>query len=279
LMRRPETAYLCFGLGGMPYGLLPGEARELEEEQMVQNKKTARLAAMAQERASEKGIGYRAGLSEICAEHPHLASEALYESRGVMLWTIEKSGMDGHMPFSPAPTQPINKWLIDLAKARAEQQKIDFGIALAQIKRENPQLADAAGMEVTGGKAQDHGPNFLKLMRRALEIARAKSLDVKPAMERAAAEDPDLAEAARRERGGSLYASELLPAPGIGDKQVLMSEGVDAALDPSAQLVMLSEDRCRERSISYAEALVQIAREHPELVRAAREQALGRKLY
>lgn len=180
-------------------------------------------------------------------------------------------------PFSPAPQRPLNSWLIEMAQACAEDEKIPFAAALGKIKAENPRLAEAARMEATCGAAPGTGENFMRLMRRAMEIAKARGMSVEPAMEQAAAADPDLAAAARSERGGGLYAGELSVPPGVGDRKVLMSEGVDAALDPGAHLIVLTEGRCREKNISYREALTEIGREHPELVRAAREQALARR--
>lgn len=181
--------------------------------------------------------------------------------------------------FSPAPEQPCNSWLIEMAQARAGNKEIPFATALSQIKQENPPLSEAARMEAMGGESQGHGPKFLQLMRKAVAVAKAKGLDIEPAMEQIAAANPDLARAARDERGGGLYAGELQVPPGIGDKRVLASEGVEAALDPSAHLAMLAENRCRDKGISYVEALVEVGREHPLLVRAAREQTTGRKLY
>jgi len=181
--------------------------------------------------------------------------------------------------FGLAAEQPCNNWLIEMAQARAGNEGIPFNDALAQIRKENPQLVEAARLEVTGGGDSNYGPNFLHLMRRALEIAKAKGLGTEEALERASFENPDVAKKARAERGGSLYAGEFQPAPGIGDTGVLMSEGVDAALDPSAHLTMLANERCREKSISYVQALTEVGLEHPALVRASREQTTGRKLY
>lgn len=180
--------------------------------------------------------------------------------------------------FSPAAEQPLNHWLMEMARARSEDKKVSFADALAGIKRENPRIAEAARIEATGGKAEA-SPKFLQLMRRALEIAKSRGLGIETAMEHAAVENPALAQQARRERGGSLYLAELQPIPGVGDASVLMSEGVDAALDPSSHLVMLANERCRERSISFAQALSEIGSEHPALAHASREQATRTKIY
>lgn len=181
-------------------------------------------------------------------------------------------------PFSPAPEQRLNNWLYSLAQARAEQDGTDIASAMGKVKRENPPLVDAVRMEVMGIPADARGPKFMQLMRRAMEIAKAKGISPQPAIEQAAAENPDLAAAARMERGGNLYAGEFRVPPGVGDRMVLMSEGIEAALDPGAHLVRLAEERQREKSISYGEALVEVGREHSQLVRAAREQSLGCKL-
>jgi hypothetical protein len=174
--------------------------------------------------------------------------------------------------------QPFNNWLMEAARERASKEGIDFTSALRQIARENPPIAEAARIEATGPQDAETGPSFLRLMRRALGIMKAKGVSTEAAMEQAAVENPDVANAARVERGGSLYATELRPAPGIGDRRVLMSEGTEAALDPSARLVMLANERRDRKSISFGEALLEVGREHPDLVWAAREQTVGRKL-
>lgn len=179
-------------------------------------------------------------------------------------------------PFSAAPERPLNDWLIALARDRARDGKISYGAALSQVLKENPRLAEAARMETTGGQDGQHSAKFLQLMQRALEIAeKSKSLTTEEALERAAVQNPELARAARDERGGSLYAGELLPVPGVGSKSVLMSEGVEAALDPSNFLVMLASERRNQKGISFREALCEVGREHPELTHAAREQTMG----
>lgn len=181
-------------------------------------------------------------------------------------------------PFSSPAAQPLTDWLIEQARERAaNSQGLDFSTALGQIRRENPRIAEAARLEA-GPKKAEVGPAFLRLMRRALEIMKAKGVGTEEAMGQSSIENPDLARAAREERGGSLYAGELRTAPGIGDKGVLMSGGVEAALDSSAYLVMLANERRNRKSISFGEALIEVGRQHPDLARAAREQALGRKL-
>lgn len=180
--------------------------------------------------------------------------------------------------FPAAPEQPLNKWLIEMARDRAAKQGIDFNTAFNQISSENPQIREAARMEDGSQRDPEVGPSFLRLMRRALEIMKAKGIGTEEAMERVAVENPDLARAARQQRGGSLYATDLKPAPGIGDRQVLMSEGLEAALNPDAYLVMLANERRDRKSISFGEALIEVGREHPDLVRACREQTLGQKL-
>jgi hypothetical protein len=182
--------------------------------------------------------------------------------------------------FSPMPERPCSNWILEMAKMRAQEENIPLGDALGQIKRENPQIAEAADLEVVGAGDPNYGANFIKLMRRALEIMKAShGLTQEEALERASVQNPDLARAARWERKGSLYTGELRAAPGIGKREVLLSEGVEAALDPQTHLVMLTNERQQKNRCSWGEALLLVAREHPHLVRAAEEQVLGRKRY
>jgi hypothetical protein len=106
---------------------------------MMQNEKSAKLAAMAQERAREKGVSYRVALSDICAEHPGLASDALYESRGVMLRDVEKTGMAGSMAFREASGDPDGQ-IVKMAEDLAKSRSITFSKALAEVAREHPEL-------------------------------------------------------------------------------------------------------------------------------------------
>lgn len=177
--------------------------------------------------------------------------------------------------FAAAPEQPFNNYLSQLAQARAEEDGTDLVSAMGKVKMENRPLADAARIEVIGVPAGARGPKFMELMRRALELMKAKGLTTEVAMERVAGQDPDLARLAREERGGSLYATELKPAPGIGDRTVLLAEGLEGALDPGAHLTSLANERRDRKKISFGEALIEVGREHPALVRAARKQSLG----
>lgn len=181
--------------------------------------------------------------------------------------------------FGPAPEQPLNNWLVNAARERASKEGIDFSSAFEQICRENPQIREGARMEASGSRDAEAGPSFLRLMRRALEIMKATGVGTEEGMERASVEDPDLARRARRERGGSLYATELRPAPGIGDKRVLATEGVEGALDPGKQLTLLAKERSERDGVSFGEGLVRVARQRPELAKASREQALGCRVY
>lgn len=250
------------------------------------------LSQLMMERAEERNIQLSEALAQIKRENPELAQAAELEvtgrrrqaHRGQAVNEAGSQHIGGHMgkenpgAFSPAPPQPIVRYVLELAKDRVKRDGISLTAALSQIRNENPQLARAADMEMGTRGGIDGQPNFQQLLRKALEIAKTGGRNFEEALEQASVGNPELARAARAENGGYIYSSELRVPAGIGDKQVLMSEGVDAALNPDAHLTKLAHERARERSIPFRDALTQVAREHPELSRAHHEQVIGRKL-
>lgn len=251
------------------------------------------LSQLMAERAVEQSIPVAQALAQIKREYPKLAEAADLEVTGRRRQSLPAGASDGptgqniggnmakesNGAFGPIREQPVNQRLLEMAKARMQRDNIGISAALAQIKNENPRLGEAAELEVTGDRNADGlAPNFLRLVRRALEIAKEKGYSFEQALEQASVGNPELAAAARAEHGGTLYYSDYRLGPGRGDTQVLMAEGIDAAMDPNQHLARLARQRAREMTMPYRQALSEIAREHPALARAAEEQALGRKL-
>lgn len=250
------------------------------------------LSQLMMERAEERKIQLSEALAQIKRENPELAQAAELEvtgrrrqaHRGQAVTEAGSQNIGGTMGKEnpgafkgPAP-QPISMWVLGLAKDRMKRDGISLTAALHQIRQEDPQLAKAADSEMETRGGIEGQPNFQQLLRKALEIVKTSGRSYEEALEQASVGNPELARAARAENGGSIYNSELRVPAGIGDEQVLMSEGVDAALNPDAYLTKLAHERARERSLPFRDALTQVAREHPELTRAAHEQSIGRKL-
>ncbi len=106
----------------------------------------------------------------------------------------------------------------------------------------------------------DENPKSKQFSDMAKRRAKEKGIALSEALLEVARENPGLAEAARWEVMGSRP-----PEDSIADRT-------------DALLAKMARERAAEKGISYSLALSEVAREFPEIARAAREAVLGCKV-
>jgi hypothetical protein len=114
-------------------------------------------------------------------------------------------------------------------------------------------------------------PSNMRLFELAKKKVEDEGITMAQAMGRARLEWPELAEEADFEVTGHRRRD---PASG-GAGCVRAAESGDAAPNPSELLVTLAGAFCREKRVPYTQAIIEVARAHPDLARAARRQVLG----
>jgi hypothetical protein len=106
-----------------------------------------RLAEMVKARSREKNISLHAALLEIGREHRELAHAAREEALGMK---VPPLGGERGAAGSPASSGQANEELARMAETRAREKAIDYGLALSEIARENPELVRSARQETLG---------------------------------------------------------------------------------------------------------------------------------
>ena len=178
-------------------------------------------------------------------------------------------------PQDAAGEDSKSQQLTDLARARAAEKEIPVSVALSEVARENPQLAQKARLEVARQKPSEgmftNQPRSKELHEAALARAKEKGISYSAALHEIEVESPDLVAAARHE--GGLQVKDVKDL-GNGLKMVICGDTeIGAVKDPAGWIVEMAKNRSKAKKVSLSEATAQIVRDYPRLAAAARRFA------
>jgi hypothetical protein len=170
--------------------------------------------------------------------------------------------------------------LATMAEVRSKEKGIPYAVALKEISREYPGLADTARREALGGKLRCETVgdpvgrqtiSVVDLGQRLAEMAetrsREKNIPYSVALSEIGCEYRELAHGAREETLG------VRVTPLGGDRRAGARDANSGRAGD--EIMRMAERRASEKNISYQSALSEVSREHPELAGAARQEALG----
>jgi predicted transcriptional regulator len=227
--------------------------------------RASKLHELAHQRRTQRKISYGEALGQVMKENPDLlgaAAENPIEATRLNILTdrlasaeLSKIAMQRQMEkglsFSEALGQVAQKnpdlqaaKLHDLADKRMVEKDVCFGEAIGQVLKENP--------DIFGTGRRWAFLASVELNNLARQRQKEKSLSFSEALHQVVEESPTLANTNSLPPEAHYFSEGLL----INARPEMMS---------GVALTKLAKDRQRERSISFAEALTEVAKEHPEL--------------
>lgn len=185
--------------------------------------------------------------------------------------------------FRPLSEKTAGNLLSEFARDLSTEKQMDFGIALTEVRRSHPELAEQARQEAIRGLNQSEEPygafagrpRSFELHKKARARAAERDITYAAARKQIEDEDPELSAAARSE--GGMQIKDIKMLPGIGEMYVMRDTELGPTKDPNGVLASIIEDRARHKRIGYRLALSEVCRDYPKLAAAARAQVMGLK--